>query len=81
VLGDLDALSRQNTGIEHTHETGVLESMRDSRGDVRGALRILEQQGHARQDARGRWAITHSGRDAADAAEHARGDGQGGGPR
>jgi manganese/zinc/iron transport system permease protein len=65
VLADLYALASQHKR-EHAHEVGVLEAMRMGRGNVRGALGLLERRGHARQDQRGAWTITDEGRSQAE---------------
>jgi manganese/zinc/iron transport system permease protein len=62
VLTDLYTLASQHRG-EHAHQVGVLEAMRAGRTDVRRALRVLEQRGHARRDGDDGWVITGDGRD------------------
>lgn len=61
VLGDLYALAAQHAG-EHAHAVPVIEAMRAGRTDVRRALNVLEQRGHARRGADGGWLITGAGR-------------------
>ncbi|HUF51552.1 MAG TPA: metal ABC transporter permease [Longimicrobiales bacterium] len=63
VLADLYELARQHED-EHAHDVNVLEAMRAGRTDVRRALRVLEERGHARQTD-GRWVITRQGADEA----------------
>jgi hypothetical protein len=61
VLSDLYALAAQHQG-EHAHDVAVLDALRGERGDVRGTLALLEQEGLARRDTAGRWLITPAGR-------------------
>lgn len=68
VLGDLYALAGHHEDT-HAHDVTVLEAMRAGRTDVRRALDVLEERGHARQDDSGRWYITQPGRAEAEQAE------------
>ncbi|MDQ2670461.1 MAG: metal ABC transporter permease, partial [Gemmatimonadota bacterium] len=66
VLTDLLALARQHPGAHHGHAVAVLETMRPG-GGVRRTLRVLEEQGLAREMGDGTWALTETG---AREAEH-----------